>query len=48
MKFKANFEEFKKAITTCGKGLKKGALLTPLIKIEAKEHSLIVSENNIS
>ena len=25
MKFKANFEEFKKAITTCGKGLKKGA-----------------------
>lgn len=48
MKFETNFEEFKKAITTCGKGLKKGALLTPLIKIEAKEHSLIVSENNIS
>lgn len=48
MKFEVDFEEFKKAIVTCGKGLKKGSLLTPLIKIEAKGHSIIVSENSLA
>lgn len=48
MKFEVDFEEFKKAIVTCGKGLKKGSLLTPLIKIEAKGRSIIVSENSLT